>query len=112
MSSERSLLVEQDDPRRVYDSIDETRIERPTATPLPKLQLFSVIYIQLSEPITAAVIYPFVVQLVRDTGITNGNEAKTGYYAGFIVSTLTYREFVSNTLTQLLRNLFSLLPRL
>jgi hypothetical protein len=56
------------------------------ATPLPKLQLFSVVYIQFGEPITATVIYPFIVQLVRDTEITGGNEAKTGYYAGYIVS--------------------------
>ena len=28
------------------------------------------------------------MQLVRETGITGGDEAKTGYYAGFIVSNL------------------------
>ena len=33
-----------------------------------------------------SVIFLFIVQLVRDTGITKGDEAKTGYYAGFIVS--------------------------
>ena len=55
-------------------------------TPLPKLQLFITYLIQFSEPITALVIYPFVNQFVRDTGITNGDETKTGYYAGVIVS--------------------------
>lgn len=57
-------------------------------TPLPKLQIFNLYYIQFGEPITATVIYPFVVQLVRDTGITGGSESKTGYYAGIIVSLL------------------------
>lgn len=55
-------------------------------TPLPKLALLSVFLIQTAEPITATVIYPFINQFVRETGITNGNEKKTGYYAGFIVS--------------------------
>jgi hypothetical protein len=55
-------------------------------TPLPKLQSFTIFFIQFSEPVTALVVYPFIVQLVRDTGITGGNEARNGYYAGFIVS--------------------------
>jgi hypothetical protein len=57
--------------------------EKPT--PLPKFQIFIVFLIQLAEPITALVIYPFVNQFVRETGITNGDERKTGYYAGIIV---------------------------
>ncbi|KAJ7159184.1 hypothetical protein C8R43DRAFT_842992, partial [Mycena crocata] len=35
---------------------------------------------------TALVIYPFIVQFVRDTGITGGDEAKTGFYAGILES--------------------------
>ena len=57
--------------------------EQPT--PLPKLQLFSVFLIQTAEPLTATVIYPFINQFVRETGITGGDEKKTGYYAGLIV---------------------------
>ncbi|OJT01793.1 hypothetical protein TRAPUB_7849 [Trametes pubescens] len=56
------------------------------ATPLPKLQLFILLYLQLAEPITSTVIYPFVNQLVRETGITSGDERKTGYFAGLIES--------------------------
>ncbi|KAJ3737323.1 major facilitator superfamily domain-containing protein [Lentinula guzmanii] len=55
-------------------------------TPLPKLQLAIVFLIQLTEPIAATVIYPFINQFVNDTGITGGNEKKTGYYAGIIES--------------------------
>ena len=54
-------------------------------TPLPKLQLLSLLLIQFSEPIAALVIYPFINQFVRETGITQGDERKTGYYAGIIV---------------------------
>ncbi|KAJ3802409.1 major facilitator superfamily domain-containing protein [Lentinula aff. detonsa] len=55
-------------------------------TPLPKLQLAIVFLIQLTEPIAATVIYPFINQFVNNTGITGGNEKKTGYYAGIIES--------------------------
>ncbi|OJT01791.1 Protein ZINC INDUCED FACILITATOR-LIKE 1 [Trametes pubescens] len=55
-------------------------------TPLPKLQLLILLYLQLAEPITSTVIYPFVNQLVRETGITGGDERKTGYFAGLIES--------------------------
>ncbi|KAJ4488407.1 major facilitator superfamily domain-containing protein [Lentinula aciculospora] len=55
-------------------------------TPLPKLQIAIVFLIQLTEPIAATVIYPFINQFVNSTGITRGNEKKTGYYAGLIES--------------------------
>ncbi|KAJ7827454.1 major facilitator superfamily multidrug-resistance, DHA1 sub-family [Mycena leptocephala] len=54
-------------------------------TPIPKFQAGIVFAIQFAEPITALVIYPFVIQFVRDTGITGGEEAKTGFYAGILV---------------------------
>lgn len=54
-------------------------------TPLPTFQLFVVYLVQLAEPITATVIYPFAPEFVRRTGITGGDETKTGYYAGLIV---------------------------
>lgn len=54
-------------------------------TPLPWAQLLVVILIQFAEPITATVIYPFINQFVRETGITGGDERKTGYFAGMIV---------------------------
>ena len=54
-------------------------------TPLPKLQIFILYLTLFSEPITGIVIYPFINQFVRETGITQGDEHKTGYYAGIIV---------------------------
>jgi MFS family permease len=54
-------------------------------TPLPKLQLAVLLLIQAAEPITATVIYPFIPEFIRSTGITGGDEKKTGYYAGVVV---------------------------
>lgn len=65
-------------PPKAEDDVDH----RPSRSPLPKLQLFVLFYVQLAEPIASTVIYPFVNQQVRETGITHGNERKTGYFAG------------------------------
>jgi hypothetical protein len=59
--------------------------EKPR-TPLPKFQLALVMLMQFAEPITALVIHPFINQFVQSTGITGGDDRKTGYYAGMIVS--------------------------
>ncbi|RXW25541.1 hypothetical protein EST38_g338 [Candolleomyces aberdarensis] len=73
-------------------SVEDKEIER---TPLPKLQVFIAFLIQFAEPVTATVIYPFINQFVRETGITGGDETKTGYYAGIVESTF----FLSEALT-------------
>ncbi|KAG6816248.1 hypothetical protein H0H93_008239, partial [Arthromyces matolae] len=54
--------------------------------------LFIVLLIQFAEPLTATVIYPFINQFVRDTGVTEGDERRTGYYAGIIESTFFIAE--------------------
>lgn len=64
------------------DSSDRTLV----TTPLPKLQLFIIIFIQVAEPVTSTVVYPFINDLVRAIGVTRGDEKKTGYYVGVIVS--------------------------
>ncbi|KAJ6484064.1 major facilitator superfamily multidrug-resistance, DHA1 sub-family [Mycena sanguinolenta] len=61
-------------------------------TPIPKFQLFIVMLIQFAEPMTGLVIYPFVVQFVRDTGITGGDQTKTGFYAGMLESSFFLAE--------------------
>ena len=71
-----------------YDDLDDSDSppQNLKPTPLPIYQLFIVYLTQFTEPLTASVIYPFVNQLVRDTGVIDGDERKTGYYAGVIVS--------------------------
>ncbi|KAF8217624.1 major facilitator superfamily multidrug-resistance, DHA1 sub-family [Mycena galopus ATCC 62051] len=64
-------------------------------TPLPKLQLTITMLIQAAEALSATVIFPFVPQFVRDTGITDGDERKTGYWAGVLESVFFVAEFLS-----------------
>ncbi|KAJ7083615.1 major facilitator superfamily multidrug-resistance, DHA1 sub-family [Mycena belliarum] len=75
------------------DGIEARR--KRTRTPIPKVQVAIVLFIQFAEPITALVIYPFIVQFVRDTGITGGEESKTGFYAGLLESSF----FLTESLT-------------
>ncbi|KAF7312025.1 Major facilitator superfamily multidrug-resistance DHA1 sub-family [Mycena indigotica] len=72
-------------------STQQGAMEEPQAvakrrTPLPKFQVFILLFIQFAEPVTALVIYPFIMQFIRDIGITGGDESKTGYFAGIIES--------------------------
>lgn len=55
-------------------------------TPLPKLQMYNLMLLQLAEPITSQCITPFINQLVSELDITGGDERKVGYYAGMIQS--------------------------
>ncbi|KAF9441801.1 major facilitator superfamily multidrug-resistance, DHA1 sub-family [Macrolepiota fuliginosa MF-IS2] len=72
-----------------HETDEETPLlQGPTKkkTPLPWFQFTIVLFLQLGEPLTAQVIYPFAPQLIRDLGITNGNESKVGYYVGIMQS--------------------------
>ncbi|KAJ7599424.1 member of major facilitator superfamily multidrug-resistance, DHA1 sub-family [Mycena floridula] len=58
----------------------------PQSTPIPWAQLSIVLFLQLAEPLTFQVISPFAPQLIRDIGITQGDESKVGYYVGLMQS--------------------------
>ena len=59
-----------------YSSITQNKPQSTTTenlavqTPFPKLQLFLILLIQFSEPMSSVIIYPFINQFVWDTGIT------------------------------------------
>ncbi|KAF8071652.1 member of major facilitator superfamily multidrug-resistance, DHA1 sub-family [Lyophyllum atratum] len=68
---------------------EETPLLHPRprkSTPIPWRQYSIILFIQLAEPLTSQVIYPFAPQLIRDIGITHGNEAQVGYYLGLMQS--------------------------
>ncbi|KAI5981489.1 major facilitator superfamily domain-containing protein [Pisolithus marmoratus] len=83
-------------------SIDESTplLENPRAekkTPLPRTQLGVVLFVLFTEPVSAQYIFPFINQLIRDVGVTGGDDRKIGYYAGVIESLF----FVTQALTVL-----------
>ncbi|KAL1728372.1 major facilitator superfamily domain-containing protein [Schizophyllum commune] len=64
-------------------------------TPLPLRQLAIVYLIQFCEPLTGLVIYPFIAELVQETGITRGNDKTTAFYAGIVESLFFFSEFLT-----------------
>ncbi|KAG2057774.1 MFS general substrate transporter [Suillus hirtellus] len=70
---------------------------KKSKTPLPKLQIGILITLQLAEPIASTSIFPYINQLIGELGITRGDDAAVGYYAGIIESLF----FVAQALTVL-----------
>ncbi|KAG1876636.1 MFS multidrug-resistance DHA1 sub-family [Suillus subalutaceus] len=64
-------------------------------TPLPWRQFSMVLVSQIAEPMTSQVISPFAPQLIRDIGITHGDEALVSFYVGLLHSLF----FVTEALT-------------
>ncbi|KAG1778799.1 MFS multidrug-resistance DHA1 sub-family [Suillus placidus] len=71
--------------------------QKKARTPLPWRQFSIILFLQLAEPLTSQVIAPFAPQLIRDIGITNGDETSVGYYVGLMYSLF----FASQALTVL-----------
>ncbi|KAF8557096.1 MFS multidrug-resistance DHA1 sub-family [Imleria badia] len=64
----------------------QPRQRKKSRTPLPWRQFSIILFLQLAEPLTSQVIAPFTPQLIRDIGITNGDETQVGYYVGLLHS--------------------------
>ncbi|KAI0039016.1 MFS general substrate transporter [Auriscalpium vulgare] len=55
-------------------------------TPVPWAQVSILLILQLAEPLTSQVVYPFAPEFVRKVGITHGDEGRVGYYVGLMQS--------------------------
>lgn len=53
---------------------------------MPWRQFTIILFLQLAEPLTSQLISPFAPQLIRDIGVTNGDETKVGVYVGLLHS--------------------------
>lgn len=57
-----------------------------TRTPLPWNQFWIILFAQLSDPLTSLTLTPFIPELIRDIGVTHGDETQVGYYVGILQS--------------------------
>ncbi|KAG2359961.1 MFS multidrug-resistance DHA1 sub-family [Suillus spraguei] len=70
--------------------------EQPVAkTPLPWDQFWIILLLQFSDYLVFETLAPFTPQLIRDIGITHGDETQVGYYVGILRSS----SCVTQTLT-------------
>ncbi|KAI5830047.1 MFS general substrate transporter [Schizophyllum commune Tattone D] len=89
-ASEETRPLLTGDAERMPDEENVTK-----ETPLPLRQLAIVYLIQFCEPLTGLVIYPFIAELVQETGITRGNDKATAFYAGIVESLFFFSEFLT-----------------
>ncbi|KAG1858616.1 MFS multidrug-resistance DHA1 sub-family [Suillus tomentosus] len=72
------------------------RPEHPTAkTPLPWNQIWILLLLEMPELLSARTLAPFIPELVRDIGVTHGDETQVGHYAGILESSY----YAAHTLT-------------
>lgn len=64
-------------------------------TPLPRLQLISVIFVQLGEAINTNILFPFLAFMIEDFGYTGH---RLGYYAGGLAASFCGAQFFSSYL--------------
>ncbi|KAG2038143.1 MFS multidrug-resistance DHA1 sub-family, partial [Suillus americanus] len=64
------------------------RPEQPTTTrtPLPWGQFWIILLLELSENLSYFTLTPFIPQLIRDIGVTHGDESQVGHYVGILQS--------------------------
>lgn len=72
-------------------------VSKKPKTPLPKFQIGILMMIHVTEPIASMSMFPYINQLITELGITGGDDAAVGYYAGIIESLF----FVMQSLTVL-----------
>ncbi|KAG1858684.1 MFS multidrug-resistance DHA1 sub-family [Suillus tomentosus] len=61
--------------------------EQPTAkTPLPWDQFWLLLLLEIPDFLSARTLAPFIPQLIRDIGVTHGDESQVGYYVGILES--------------------------
>jgi MFS family permease len=79
-------------------------LDKPT-TPLPKMQLFLLFFIRMTDPVAFNCIFPFVQEMLLDIGAVQDPE-KVGYYAGVV--SLGVWTCMGLTLTWQVESIFSL----
>ncbi|PFH48539.1 hypothetical protein AMATHDRAFT_49462 [Amanita thiersii Skay4041] len=82
-----SKQVENEEEIGLLSSPDATAITSTRVpTPLPKLQIAILLFLQICDPIAGQSIYPYINQLIGELDITGGDPRKVGYYAGLVES--------------------------
>ncbi|KAG9091161.1 hypothetical protein FS749_016749 [Ceratobasidium sp. UAMH 11750] len=61
-------------------------------TPLPVRQLFVLCLMRFAEPISFSVIFPFINQMIEESGVTNDPKA-IGYYSGLVEGVFALAQF-------------------
>ncbi|KAG2049536.1 MFS general substrate transporter [Suillus hirtellus] len=64
-------------------------------TPLPWDQIWVILLLEMPDFLSSRTLNPFIPQLIRDIGVTRGDESQVGHYAGILESSY----YAAHTLT-------------
>ncbi|KAG2147025.1 major facilitator superfamily domain-containing protein [Suillus cothurnatus] len=78
------MLMHQDDEETPLLQRPEQRMTR--ISPLPWSQFWIILFLQFSDSLVFQTLAPFTPQLIRDIGVTNGDESQVGHYVGILQS--------------------------
>ncbi|KAG2063893.1 MFS multidrug-resistance DHA1 sub-family [Suillus decipiens] len=69
------------------DDEETPLLQQPVArTPLPWDQFWIILFVQFPDSLVFQTLAPFTPQMIRDIGVTNGDESKVGHYLGILQS--------------------------
>ncbi|KAG1858894.1 major facilitator superfamily domain-containing protein [Suillus subluteus] len=69
------------------DDEETPLLQQPIArTPLPWDQFWIILFLQFPDSLVFQTLAPFTPQLIRDIGVTNGDESQVGHYVGILQS--------------------------
>ncbi|KAG2138616.1 major facilitator superfamily domain-containing protein [Suillus bovinus] len=77
------MVARQDEETLLLQRPDQ-RISR--TSPLPWDQFWIILFLQFSDSLVFQTLAPFAPQLIRDIGVTNGDESRVGHYVGILQS--------------------------
>ncbi|KAG1858892.1 major facilitator superfamily domain-containing protein [Suillus subluteus] len=78
------MIALQDDEETPLLQRPEQRMAR--TSPLPWDQFWIILFLQFSDSLVFQTLAPFTPQLIRDIGVTNGDESQVGHYVGILQS--------------------------
>ncbi|KAG2146251.1 major facilitator superfamily domain-containing protein [Suillus clintonianus] len=64
-------------------------------TPLPWDQFWILLFLQIPDPLVLGTLSPLAPQLIRDIGVTNGDESQVGHYVGVLHSSYYVAQIVT-----------------
>ncbi|KAG2359977.1 MFS multidrug-resistance DHA1 sub-family [Suillus spraguei] len=78
------MIARQDDEETPLLQRPEQRMARTSH--LPWDQFWIILFLQFSDSLVFQTLAPFTPQLIRDIGVTNGDESQVGHYVGILQS--------------------------
>ncbi|KIJ52561.1 hypothetical protein M422DRAFT_58696 [Sphaerobolus stellatus SS14] len=89
----RGLLGSTSSEDSAFD-VEIASLSKPKATPIPKLQVFTLCAVRIVDPISFTQLFPYVNEMMQDLHVTT-HASRIGYYSGFLDSVFSVSQLFS-----------------